>query len=62
MCNDEIRIVYVDESHFHQDLDLGHTWAPGHLSANLYGEKALHRLYRHASTGMAPMTLVKVKL
>jgi transposase len=28
MCRDEICIVYVDESHFHQDLDLGHTWAP----------------------------------
>jgi hypothetical protein len=28
MCRDEICIVYVDESHFHQDLDLGYTWAP----------------------------------
>jgi hypothetical protein len=28
MCRGEICIVYVDESHFHQDLDLGHTWAP----------------------------------
>jgi transposase len=28
MCRDEVCIVYVDESHFHQDLDLGHTWAP----------------------------------
>lgn len=28
MCRGEIRIVYVDESHFHQDLDLGYTWAP----------------------------------
>lgn len=28
MCRDEICIVFVDESHFHQDLDLGHTWAP----------------------------------
>jgi transposase len=27
MCRDEISIVYVDESHFHQDLDLGYTWA-----------------------------------
>jgi transposase len=24
----EVRILYVDESHFHQDLDLGYTWAP----------------------------------
>lgn len=28
MCRDELCIVYVDESHFHQDLDLGYTWAP----------------------------------
>jgi transposase len=28
MCRSEIRIIYVDESHFHQDLDLGYTWAP----------------------------------
>ena len=28
MCRGEIRIIYVDESHFHQDLDLGYTWAP----------------------------------
>jgi transposase len=28
MCRDEICIVYVDEAHFHQDLDLGYTWAP----------------------------------
>jgi hypothetical protein len=28
MCRDELRIIYVDESHFHQDLDLGYTWAP----------------------------------
>jgi transposase len=28
MCRGEIRILYVDESHFHQDLDLGYTWAP----------------------------------
>jgi transposase len=28
MCRDEICLVYVDESHFHQDLDLGYTWAP----------------------------------
>ena len=28
MHQDEIRLVYVDESHFHQDLDLGYTWAP----------------------------------
>jgi transposase len=28
MCRDEICIVYVDEAHFHQDLELGYTWAP----------------------------------
>ena len=28
MCRGEVCIVYVDEAHFHQDLDLGHTWAP----------------------------------
>lgn len=27
MCRDEVCILYVDEAHFHQDLDLGHTWA-----------------------------------
>lgn len=27
MCDEKIRLVYVDESHFHQDLDLGYTWA-----------------------------------
>jgi transposase len=28
MCRDEICIVYVDEAHLHQDMDLGYTWAP----------------------------------
>lgn len=28
MCRGEIRIIYVDEAHLHQDLDLGYTWAP----------------------------------
>jgi transposase len=28
MCRSEIRLLYLDESHFHQDLDLGYTWAP----------------------------------
>ncbi len=28
MCRLEVQIIYVDESHFHQDLDLGYTWAP----------------------------------
>jgi transposase len=28
MCREELCIVYVDEAHFHQDLDLGYTWAP----------------------------------
>ena len=28
VCHDEIRLIYVDEAHFHRDLDLGYTWAP----------------------------------
>ena len=28
LCRDEIRLIFIDESHFHQDLDLGYTWAP----------------------------------
>jgi transposase len=27
MCQGEVSVVYVDESHFHQDLDMGYTWA-----------------------------------
>jgi transposase len=27
LCRDEIRLLYLDESHFHQDLELGYTWA-----------------------------------
>lgn len=27
MCQDDVTVVYVDESHFHQDLDIGYTWA-----------------------------------
>ena len=28
MCRGEVILVYVDESHFHRDLELGYTWAP----------------------------------
>ena len=28
MLRDEVRLVFVDEAHLHQDLDLGFTWAP----------------------------------
>jgi hypothetical protein len=28
VCRGEIVLVYLDESHFHRDLDLGYTWAP----------------------------------
>lgn len=28
MCQEEIILIYVDEAHFHRDLDLGYTWAP----------------------------------
>lgn len=27
-CAGTITLLYVDESHFHRDLDLGYTWAP----------------------------------
>jgi len=27
MCQEEILLVYLDQSHFHQDLDSGYTWA-----------------------------------
>lgn len=28
MVAGEVDVIYVDESHFHQDMDLGYTWAP----------------------------------
>lgn len=28
LCRAEVRVVYIDESHFHRDMDLGYTWAP----------------------------------
>jgi transposase len=28
MCQDELLVIYIDEAHFHRDLDLGYTWAP----------------------------------
>src|SRR5206468_9185648 len=28
VCREEVTLVYIDESHFHQDLDEGHTWGP----------------------------------
>lgn len=28
VCQQEIRLIYIDESHFHRDMDLGYTWAP----------------------------------
>ena len=28
LCQGKIRIIYLDEAHFHRDLDLGYTWAP----------------------------------
>jgi hypothetical protein len=27
VCRKEVRLVYIDESHFHRDMDLGYTWA-----------------------------------
>jgi len=28
MVQGEVRIIYIDEIHLHQDLDVGYTWAP----------------------------------
>ncbi len=28
MCDGRAIIVYIDEAHFHQDLDLGYSWSP----------------------------------
>ena len=28
VCRGEVTLVYLDESHFHRDMDLGYTWAP----------------------------------
>jgi len=28
VCRDEVTLVYIDESHFHRDLDEGYTWGP----------------------------------
>lgn len=28
VCTREVLLIYVDESHFHRDLDLGYTWGP----------------------------------
>lgn len=27
VCGEEVRLLYLDESHFHRDMDLGYTWA-----------------------------------
>ena len=27
VCDEQIRLLYIDESHFHRDMDLGFTWA-----------------------------------
>jgi transposase len=27
VCQEAIRLIYIDESHFHRDMDLGYTWA-----------------------------------
>jgi transposase len=26
-CQEQVRLLYIDESHFHRDMDLGYTWA-----------------------------------
>jgi transposase len=28
MCQVELLVIYMDEAHFHRDLELGYTWAP----------------------------------
>lgn len=28
LCQGKLRLIYIDEAHFHRDLDLGYTWAP----------------------------------
>jgi transposase len=28
MRDEEVVVIYIDESHFHRDLDLGYTWSP----------------------------------
>jgi len=28
VCQEKIRLIYIDESHFHRDMDLGYTWSP----------------------------------
>ena len=28
VCRGEVTLIYLDESHFHQDLDEGYTWGP----------------------------------
>ena len=28
MCAGEVTVIYIDESHFHRDLDLGYSWGP----------------------------------
>jgi transposase len=27
VCREEVRLIYIDESHFHRDMDLGYTWS-----------------------------------
>lgn len=27
VCQEKVRLIYIDESHFHRDMDLGYTWA-----------------------------------
>lgn len=27
LCNEKVILIYIDESHFHRDMDLGFTWA-----------------------------------
>jgi transposase len=33
LCAGAIRLVFIDEAHVHQDLDLGYTWAPANQPA-----------------------------
>jgi transposase len=40
VCREEVVLVYVDEAHFHRDLDLGYTWAPVGKPAYCHSECA----------------------
>ena len=53
VCRDEVTLIYIDESHFHQDLDVGYTWGQkGRRSWRV----STSRGPPSASTGTGPLT------